>query len=142
MSIFDAVAETIARDFPEIKTVGLLGTTGTVSGGLFQKRLAREEINTLVPDDGMQSKIMAAIYDIKKAQPSRSRSEITADLIAAAESLISHKPEGARGIIAGCTEIPLALHQEHLAVPYFDALTILARAAIVSAGIDPVPQLC
>jgi len=142
LSIFDAVAETIARDFPEIKTVGLLGTNGTVSGGLFQKRLAREEINTLVPDDGMQSKIMAAIYDIKKAQASRSRSEITADLIAAAESLISRKPEGARGIIAGCTEIPLALHQEHLAVPYFDALTILARAAIVSAGIDPVPQLC
>jgi aspartate racemase len=140
LSIFDAVAETIARDFPEIKTVGLLGTTGTVSGGLFQKRLAREKLNTLVPDDGMQSRIMAAIYDIKKAQPSRSRSEITADLIAAAESLISRKPEGARGIIAGCTEIPLALHQEHLAVPYFDALTILARAAIVSAGIEPVPR--
>ena len=31
---------------------------------------------------------------------------------------------------AGCTEIPLALKAEHLSVPYFDALTILARAAI------------
>ncbi len=141
LSIFDAVAETIARDYPEIKSVGLLGTTGTVSGGLFQKRLAQEEIKTLVPDDGMQSKIMAAIYDIKKAHASRTRSEITSDLIAAAESLISRKPEGARGIIAGCTEIPLALRQEHLSIPYFDAVTILARAAILRAGIQPWDEL-
>jgi aspartate racemase len=60
-------------------------------------------------------------------------------LIAAAESLISNKPQGARGIIAGCTEVPLALQQEHLSVPYFDAVTILARAAILKAGIQPIP---
>ena len=141
LSIFDVVAETIARDYPEIKTLGLLGTTGTVSGGLFQKRLAREEIKTLVPDDGVQAKIMAAIYDIKNAQAPRPRSEITADLIAAADSLVSQKPVGARGIIAGCTEIPIALKQENLPVPYFDALTILARAAIMKAGIEPTPLL-
>ncbi len=41
-------------------------------------------------------------------------------------------------IIAGCTEIPLALGQQHLAVPYFDSLTILARAAILRAGVTPV----
>jgi aspartate racemase len=141
LSIFDAVAETITRNFSEIKTVGLLGTTGTVSGGLFQKRLAREEINTLVPDDGVQSKIMAAIYDIKNAQAPRTRSEITADLIAAAGSLISRKPDGAQGIVAGCTEVPLALKQEHLPVPYFDAVAILARAAIRRAGTQPIPLL-
>ena len=46
---------------------------------------------------------------------------------------------GAQGIVAGCTEIPLALEQQHLSVPYFDALTILARAAIAEAGLTPVP---
>jgi aspartate racemase len=46
---------------------------------------------------------------------------------------------GAQGIVAGCTEIPLALEQHDLAVPYFDALTILARAAIAEAGLTPVP---
>ena len=35
LSIFDAVAEAVTRDHPAIKVVGLLGTTGTVSGGLF-----------------------------------------------------------------------------------------------------------
>ncbi|MGD9136433.1 MAG: amino acid racemase [Desulfobacterales bacterium] len=137
VSIFDAVAESITRDFPEVKTVGLLGTTGTVKGGLFQKRLARENINTLVPAETVQSRIMAAIYDIKSAAPTRTRSDITADLVAAADSLIVNRPDAAQAVIAGCTEIPLALQQEHLSVPYFDSLTILARAAILHAGISP-----
>ena len=138
LSIFDAVAEAITRDHPEIKIVGLLGTTGTVSGGLFQKRLAQEDVTTLVPDDSVQLRIMDAIYDVKSSRPSHTRSEITAELVAAAESLISRKPEGAQGIIAGCTEVPLALKQKHLSVPYFDAVTILARAAIRRTGVTPV----
>ena len=141
LSIFDAVAEAVTRDHPQIKTVGLLATTGTVSGGLFQKRLGQDAIKTLVCEDGVQSRVMAAIYDIKNAHAARSRSEITTDLIAAAESLVARRPEGAQGIIAGCTEIPLALKQEHLTIPYFDAVTILARAAIMRAGIEPIPLL-
>ena len=140
LSIFDAVAEAITRDYPGVKAVGLLGTTGTVSGGLFQKRLMQDEIKTIVPDNNKQKKIMAAIYDIKKADAPRTRTEIRTDLIAAAKSLIIKKPEGAQAIIAGCTEIPLALKQEHLALPYFDAVNILARAAILKAGIQPTPR--
>jgi len=138
LSIFDAVAETIARDYSEVKIVGLLGTTGTVKGGLFQKRLAQEEIKTVVPHDAVQSTIMAAIYDLKDAAPARTRSEITGSLVVAADSLIANEPEGAQAIIAGCTEIPLALGQQDLPVPYFDSLTILARAAILRAGVIPV----
>ncbi len=140
LSIFDAVAETIIREYPQIKTVGLLGTTGTVKGGLFQKRLAREKIKTLVPDEAVQPTIMAAIYDIKNTASSRTRFDITADLVAAAEGLTANKPDGARAIIAGCTEIPLALGQHDLSVPYFDSLTILARAAILRAGVTPVAR--
>jgi aspartate racemase len=138
LSIFDAVAETISRDYPAIKTVGLMGTTGTVKGGLFQERLAQEKIKTRIPDEAMQSTIMGAIYDIKNTAPVRTRPEITADLVAAAKSLIANEVDGARAIIAGCTEIPLALGQQHLSVPYFDSLTILARAAILRAGMIPV----
>ena len=138
LSIFDAVAENIIRDYPQIKTVGLLGTTGTVRGGLFQKRLAREKIKTVVPDETVQSRVMAAIYDIKNTAPPRARSEITADLVAAAEGLKANQPDGAQAIIAGCTEIPLALGQQDLSLPYFDSLTILARAAILRAGVTPV----
>ena len=137
LSIFDAVAEAITRDHPKIKTVGLLGTTGTVKGGLFQKRLAREKITTIIPDEALQATVMEAVYDIKSTAPVRTRSEITADLVAAAESLIAKEPDGARAVIAGCTEIPLALGRQQLSVPYFDSLTILARAAILFAGVTP-----
>ena len=136
LSIFDVVAETLISGHPNIKTVGLMATTGTIKGDLFQKRLAADNIKTIVPAESQQAKVMAAIYDIKNSQPARSRTQITSDLIATAKNLISN---GARGIIAGCTEIPLALKQEHLSVPYFDALTILARAAIFKAGLTPIP---
>ena len=135
LSIFDAVTETIRGDHPKIKTVGLMGTTGTINGGLFQKRLATEGIQTLVTDETRQSRVMEAIYEIKNSQSARARAQITAELVAAADGLVTR---GAQGIIAGCTEIPLALKQEHLAVPYFDALTILARAAILKAGLRPI----
>jgi len=138
LSIIDAVAEAVHRDYPETRTVGLLGTIATVESGLFQKRLAEDSIRTLAPDSTAQSKIVDAIRDIKDTRPPRTRSEITADLIEAAGSLIKNKPEGADAIIAGCTEIPLALRQEHLPVPYLDSLTILARAAIRYAGKIPI----
>jgi len=135
LSIYDAVTDTISGEHADIKTVGLMGTTGTISGGLFQKRLAAANIQTMVPADVQQIRVMAAIYDIKNSRPDRSRKQITADLVAVAQGLISN---GAQGIVAGCTEIPLALEQQHLSVPYFDALSILARAAIIKAGLTPV----
>lgn len=136
LSIFDAIAETIATEHADIKTIGLMGTTGTIRGALLQKRLASDGIHTIVPDEKHQAKVMAAIYDIKNSQPARNEEELTRDLIATAENLISL---GAQGIVAGCTEIPLALKQKHLPVPYFDALAILARAAVTKAGRRPIP---
>lgn len=135
LSIFDAVAETISSEHADIKSVGLMGTTGTISGGLFQKRLSDDGITSLVPDESQQARVMAAIYDIKNSRSTRSRNNIASDLAAVAESLVT---DGAQGIVAGCTEIPLALKQRHLSVPYFDALTILARSAIINAGLTPV----
>jgi aspartate racemase len=138
LSIFDAVAEAIQADLAGAKTVGLMGTSATVESGLFQKRLAEDNIHTLVPDRAQQSKIVAAIKDIKDSRPPRTRAAITRDLVAAAGSLIHRTPHGAEAIVAGCTEIPLALGQKDLPVPYFDSLTILARAAIHFAGKVPI----
>jgi len=138
LSIFDAVAEAVGRELPDIRTVGLMGTIATIKAGFFQKRLAEDNINTLLPDRAAQTKILDAIKDIKDFRSPRTRSEITNDLIEAARNLIDKEPDGADAIIAGCTEIPLALGKEHLPVPYFDSLTILARAAIRHAGKTPV----
>ena len=136
VSIFDVVATSISHDHKEIKVVGLLGTTGTIRGGLFQKRLREEGIETVLCDSKVQDQVMAAIYDIKKVQANRSREAVTASLSAAAQVLVD---SGAQGIIAGCTEIPLVLSTADVTVPYFDSLLILARAAIRRAGVKPIP---
>lgn len=135
LSILDAVVEHIRRAYVGMTTVGLMGTSGTVRSGIFQKRLTAAGIDTLVCEPAVQEQVMAAIYDIKSAQPARSPSEITAALAGAARHLIDR---GAQGIIAGCTEIPLALSQEDISAPYFDSLLILARAAIRRAGREPI----
>ena len=112
-----------------------MGTSGTVQSKIFQKRLAAEGIDTLVCSDSRQQQVMEAIYDIKSENTSRSPADITNRLTEAAVHLIRR---GAQGIIAGCTEIPLALAQQNVPVPYFDSLLILARAAIRRAGREPV----
>jgi aspartate racemase len=139
LSMFDAVAECIGKDHPYIRTVGLLATTGTIKGGRFQQRLSASGIETIVPDDAPQGRIMKCIYDIKNAQTPRSRAAITDDLTEVANGLLSRGTRNAQAIIAGCTEIPLALSQEDLPVPYFDSLLILARTAIQRAGLEPIP---
>lgn len=134
LSIFDAVAQAIVRDHPGIKTVGLLSTTGTMKGGLFQERLSESGLDVLTPTDEIQETVMQSIYTIKAGPSLETRAEVAADLAAAGKSLVLR---GAEGIIAGCTEIPLALKQKHLDAPYFDSLLLLARAAIRRAGLEP-----
>ncbi|MBW1980120.1 MAG: amino acid racemase [Deltaproteobacteria bacterium] len=139
LSIFDMVAEAIATQHPGVKKVGLLATSGTIQGRAFQKRLSESDIETITCEAADQNLVMQAIYDLKKSSPQRSRPAIRADLIEVVGRLIRR---GAAGIVAGCTEIPLALSQEHLQVPYFDSLGLLARAAIRQAGIEPLSDSC
>lgn len=131
VSILDVVAEAVRAARPAPRTVGLLGTTGTIKGGLFAARLAREGVASLVPDAAGQARVMAAIYDVKKAAPPRPRAALTADLVREAEALAAR---GAEAIVAACTEVQLALSAGDLRVPYFDAVLLLARAAVARAG--------
>ena len=106
-----------------------MATTGTVKGGLFQKRLEKDNIKTIAPDSDAQERVMSAIYQIKKGAGDH-RIECKATLRAVANQLIE---KGAESIIAGCTEIPLELTSQDIPVPLFDPLLVLAKAAIREA---------
>jgi len=134
LSMFDATVAHIRERHPEIKTLGLLATSGTLTSGRFAAVLRRAGLDPLTPDPGDQGRIMAAIYAIKGAPTGRSRSDIAADVRSVAERLPAR---GAQGIITGCTELPIVLKPGDLAVPVFDTLSILARAAIARAGLTP-----
>ena len=135
ISLLDVVAEAIKKGHPDFKTVGLMGTDGTVLSGIFQKRLALDGIETLVCDAKAQKSVMQAIYDLKASPDQAMRQSVTKRFAAAAAGLLT---AGARGVLAGCTEIPLGLEQKHVAAPYFDSLALLARAAIRKAGREPI----
>ena len=135
LSILDVVAEHIVQLHPHIKRIGLMGTDGTLQSGIFQKRLNAEGLEIRICPREMQARVMDAIYALKSVRSDRQRKEITAELAATADHLVK---QGAQGIIAGCTEIPLALGQRDVSVPYFDSLLLLARAAIRKAGREPI----
>jgi aspartate racemase len=135
LSMFEATVARIRGQHPAIRTVGLLATTGTLRAGRFAADLRRAGIRILEPGASDQERIMAAIYAIKGA--SRPRPEIAADVRAVAEHLIAL---GADGIITGCTELPLVLRPGDLALPVFDTLSILARAAVAHAGPAPLQR--
>ena len=127
ISGFEATAQTI-RSHGGIDRIGLLATSGTIQGGRFAQVLSQYGISTLAPDESRQAMVMQAIYDGIKSDPTGERREdFRRLLLQAADWLIG---EGAQGIVAGCTEIPLVLNQAHLEIPFFDTLKILAQAAI------------
>ena len=43
------------------------------------------------------------------------------------------KEEGARGVILGCTEIPLLISQKDVSIPVFDTTQIHSEAAVKEA---------
>lgn len=133
VSILDAVAEELVRN--RISCAGLIATVGTVEAGFFQARLAECGVRTIVPTPASQKRVMQAIYDIKLDAAGQSRHRPRSVLTEVAFELIGR---GAASIIAGCTEIPLALKQKDILAPYLDSLTLLARAAIAAAGKNPL----
>ncbi|MCP4691149.1 MAG: aspartate/glutamate racemase family protein, partial [Desulfobacterales bacterium] len=54
LSVFAAVAERIVTRHPDVKRVGLLATSGTISGGKFEARLMQNGIITMAPDSENQ----------------------------------------------------------------------------------------
>lgn len=130
LSIYEAVGLYIQQQYCQVLRVGLLATSGTVVSGLFQVRLKEKRISTLIPRNGSQEKVMDAIYTIKGNSAGEKRDVSKQRLLEAANDLID---QGAQGIIAGCTEIPLVLREQDLVVPLFNPLKILADAAIRKA---------
>lgn len=136
LSMFDVTLSHIRRHHVKMNMVGLLATTGTIRGGRFSEHLAAAGIYTLPPAPADQERVMAAIYAIKAGAGDEERARIRKEMAQVALKLVM---QGAQGIIAGCTEIPLVLASEDLPVPVLNTLQILARSAIAAAGRTPAP---
>jgi aspartate racemase len=122
----------IKKKFKGVRKIGLIATTGTIQTGLFQKALSLIGIDVILLNPYVQRHwVMEAIYGkkgIKAIGPSESSRYL---IVEVSQRLIR---QGARAIIAGCTEIPLVLKDGDLPVPVIDPISILAQAAIKEAG--------
>jgi len=125
LSIVEETAGWIRRRHPGARRVGLLATDGTLKAGVFGPLGAG--VDLLAPDEATQREVMAAVYGpsgVKVVGPTEAASKL---LERAAAQLVG---AGAEVLVAGCTEIPLALEQDAVAVPVVDTLEVLAEAVV------------
>ena len=106
--------------------VGLLASDGTIESGLYHKALENLGIGVIVPSPHRQKGVMDAIYGVKSGEFKAAR-ELA--LVAARETI----EMGADAVVAGCTEIPLIVHDGDLSRPVVDATLVLAQAAVREA---------
>jgi aspartate racemase len=93
--------------------------------------MARHGIQVLVPGPGDRVYVNRVIYDELVAGQIRDQSR------AGFSAIIGRLAErGAQGVILGCTEIPLLVHEEDVGLPLFDTTNIHAEAALIYACTD------
>lgn len=128
----DMIALTVddVRSTPGIDRVGLLATDGTIAIGLYGDRLDSGQVELVAPDGGTQERVMEALYGVKAGRVEESR-----DLLAGAVRSLGDVD----AVVAGCTEVPVALRPGDVDVPVVDPMTVLADRAIDLArpGVAP-----
>lgn len=121
--IADATAVEIKKG--GLSKIGLLGTRFTMEMDFYNKKLANAGIESLVPEKSERHFIHNAIMnellkEIFKPETKQRFLKIIDEL----------EHNGARGIVLGCTEIPLQIKQEDTHLPVFNTLEIHAQAAV------------
>ena len=125
LSIIDETVASVKR--AGCASVGLLASTGLVASGLYQEALAGAGISVVLPEEPMQAEMMDGILSFKDTGDADRLCDV---LARACARLVD---EGARGLVLGCTELPVVLAGQSLDVPLFDTIEILALAAVREA---------
>lgn len=130
--IMETTAEYIKKQHPSISQVGVLATDATLRGQLYQKAFQQRDLHVIAPDieSSTQKDVMKAIYDEKigiKATGARVDKQAIRLLYEASNYL---KDQGAQMVIAGCTEISIALPGNYDRLPVVDPMQVLARKVI------------
>jgi aspartate racemase len=124
--IVDSVADAL-RDVKVINsTIGIIGTQATIELGLYQYMLNKLGWNCITPTkEEMDTLVQPAINLIK------------ANNIEAAQPLIMNVvnrliANGAKAVVLGCTELPLAVKQtEEQGIPLINSIDSLVKATLL-----------
>lgn len=120
--IADATADELEKN--NTRSIGLLGTKYTMTQDFYKQRLIDRGIRVLIPDEGDIETVNTVIFDElcvgKISDVSREKLK---------EIITKLKCKGAEGVILGCTEIGILIHQSDVDIPVFDTTVIHARKA-------------
>jgi aspartate racemase len=123
LSIMDATAQEIQKD--GFEKVGLLGTKQTMEYGFFQRTFANYCIEAITPEKKDREYVNDVIWN------DLVHGKITDESRKGYKGVIDRLVQrGAKGIILGCTEIPLLIKPSDSPVKTYDTTTIHARAIL------------
>lgn len=115
-----------------IRRVGLPGTKYTMTQDFYKRRLTDRNIQVLIPNEDDIEVVNTTIFNElcvgKIREESRKKFQ---EIIGKLEA------DGAEGVILGCTEIGLLIHQSDVSIPVFDTAEIHAKKAVERALEEP-----
>ncbi|WP_141363075.1 cysteate racemase [Glutamicibacter uratoxydans] len=125
INMIDAVVHQVELDSPSLTRIGLLGTMGTTSAGIYSRGFgpSREVIDLNTHHSGNPA--VAGINAVKQGNVSLGQRLLSE----AAEQLIEL---GAQGLVFGCTEVSAAFGSTNLPfeIPVWDSSEVLANESI------------
>lgn len=125
LSMIDATADAAINDGAQ--RVGVLAADGCRRAGLYQRAFEQRGVEAVfLPDDAQQT-FMDLIFRVKAG-------DIGAETRRRMEGLAtSLNARGAQAIVAACTEVPLVLDSDALAVPLINSTDALVARTIAFA---------
>lgn len=124
------IAEATADALKEngIEKVGLLGTKYTMTQEFYKSKLIEAGIEAVIPDEAGVTVVNNIIYnELCLGIISEESRKKFVNIIKQLEKA------GAQGVILGCTEIGLLIHQKDVEIPVFDTTQIHATKAALLA---------
>ena len=91
---------------------------------LYREALAARGVEAVLLDGADRQTFMGLVYGVKRGDVGEAA---RAGMRGLAQALAD---AGAKGLIAGCTEVPLLLRAQDVAVPLTDSAEVLAQACV------------
>ncbi|MDR1630637.1 MAG: amino acid racemase [Oscillospiraceae bacterium] len=113
---------------PNLRTLGILATKGTITAGSYQKVCEKYGIHCAVPSLFDEQALMHIIYNQVKAGQSVDYKEF----LRIVDSMLN---EGCDAVILGCTELSVIHRDLNMDRPdVIDSMEVLAKVSIISCG--------
>lgn len=110
-----------------VRRIGIMGTDGTVSSGVYARACEGAGAEAVVPPADLQADVMSIIYDdIKAGNPP--------DLFKFERVLSWFTGQGCDRVVLACTELSIISRYREMPPEVIDAMDVLVRESIVRSG--------